>query len=132
MYQYKKTNPGQRDVTILYLFNAIIFAIDWAMIVFEEEEYRLLVHHTDELTTDKRYKSPDDALKDFKEIYKGLKFMDEFELLWRGPYEVEQSFVTKKLKYARKRKILKKIIRYIRFKKEYFFERLGLEKTWSL
>jgi hypothetical protein len=91
-----------------------------------------VVHYNDELTTDKRYKSPDDALKDFKEIYKDLKFMDKYDLLWRGPYEVEQSFVTKKLKYARKSKIIKKIIRYIRFKKEYFFGRLGAENRWSL
>ncbi len=132
MYQYKKPNPEQREITIIFLANAFYYKIDWAMIVFEEEEYRLVVHYNDELTTDKRYQSPDDALKDFKEIYKDLKSMDKYERLWRGPYDVEQSFVNKKLKYARKSKILKKIIRYILFKKEYFFERLGLEKTWSL
>ena len=132
MYQYKKPNPEQREITIIFLANAFYYKTDWAMIVFEEEEYRLLIHNKDELTVNKRYKSPDDALKDFKEIYKGLKFMDTFELLWEGPYEVEQSFVNKKLRYARKRKFIKKIIRYIRFKKEYFFVRFGLEKIWSL
>ncbi len=132
MYQYKKTNPEQRAVTIIFLANAFYYKIDWAMIVFEEEEYRLVVHYNDELATDKRYKSPDDALKYFEDIYTGLKFMDKYELLWDGPYEVEQSFVDKKLKYARKRKFIKKIIRYFLFKKEYFFVRLGLEKTWSL
>lgn len=132
MYRYKKTNPEQREIPIIFLANAFYYKIDWAMIVFEQEEYRLVVHYNDELTTDKRYKSPEDALKDFEDIYKGLKFMDKYDLLWKGPYKVEQSFVDKKLEYARKRKFIKKIISYIRFKKEYFFEILGLEKTWSL
>ena len=132
MYRHKKTNPEQREITIIFLSNSILYKIDWAMIFFEQEEYRLVVHSNYELTTDKRYKSPDDALTDFEDIYKGLKFMDKYERLWRGPYDVEQSFVTKKLKYARKSKFMKKIIRDIHFKKEYLFEKLGLEKTWSL
>jgi hypothetical protein len=132
MYNYKKTNPEQRELTIIFLSNAFYYKIDWAMIIFENDEYRLVVHYKDELFTDKRYQSPEEALKDFKEKYNGLKFMDKYELLWRGPYKVEQSWVNKKLKYARKSKILKKIIRYFRFKKEYFFSILGVENRWCL
>jgi len=117
-YKYKKINPEQKQ-TIMLLSNAFYYFIEWAMIVYEKDEYRLLVYYQDKLTTDKQYQSPEDAKKDFKEIYKDLKLMDTYDQEWVGPYEVEISWVNRKLRFARLRPFVKKIIRYFRSKKEY-------------
>jgi len=131
MYKCKEIYPGKL-VTIILLSNACCYFIDWAMIVYEEEGYRLLVYYNDNLTIYNRYTSSKDAIKDFKEIYKDLDRMDQYEPQWTIPYEVEISWVNKKLRYARFWPFIKKVIRYFSFKKEYLIQKFGLEKRWNM
>jgi len=131
MYKCKEIYPGKL-VTIMLLSNACYYFIDWAMIVYEEEGYRLLVYYNDKLTIYNQYKSSKDAIKDFKGIYKDLDRMDRYEPQWTIPYEVEISWVNKKLRYARLWSFIKKIIRYFSFKKEYLIQKFGLEKRWNM
>jgi len=121
-----------KKIEIIFLLNALYYFIDWAIIINEAygdgDGYRLLVYHKDKLTTDKRYESPEDAINDFREIYKDLERMDRYEPQWSFPYDVEISWVNKKLRYARLWPFIKKIIKYIHFKVEYFIVKFGWEK----
>jgi hypothetical protein len=126
MYKCKEIYPGKM-ITIVFLQNALYYFIEWAMIVYEKDGYRLLVYFNDNLTTDKTYRSPEAARKDFKEIYKNLERMDTYDQEWIGPYEVEISWLNKKLRHARLRPFIKKIIKYFSFKKEYLFVKFGWE-----
>jgi hypothetical protein len=126
--------PKTKRIEIIFLLNALYYFIDWAIIINEAYGggegygYRLLVYHKDRLTTDKRYESPEDAIKDFREIYKDLERMDRYEPQWSFPYDVEISWVNKKLRYARLWPFIKKIINYIHFKIEYLIVKFGWER----
>jgi len=43
MYKCKEIYPGKM-VTIVFLSNALYYFIEWAMIVYEKDGYRLLVY----------------------------------------------------------------------------------------
>ena len=124
--------PKTKRIEIIFLLNALYYFIDWAIIINEacgdRDGYRLLVYHKDKLTTDKRYESPGDAINDFREIYKDLERMDRYEPQWSFPYDVEISWVNKKLRYARLCPFIKKIVKYIHFRIEYLIVKFGWEK----
>lgn len=130
-YKYKTINPDKK-LTIMFLSNALYYFIEWAMIVYEKEEYRLLVYYNDKITTNKQYQSPEDARKDFKALYKNLERMDTYDQQWVGPYKVEISWVNRKLRLARLWPFIKKIIKYFSFKKEYLIVKFGWEKKWNM
>ena len=124
--------PKSSRIEIIFLLNALYYFIDWAIIINEEyrdgDGFRLLVYCNDKLTSDKRYESPEDAMNDFREIYKDLERMEQYEPQWSFPYDVEISWVNKKLRYARLCPFIKKIIKYIHFKMEYLIVKFGWEK----
>lgn len=86
-----------RDRAIVMLINSPIYFLDWAIIVFEKGNYRLVVSRKKRVSTDKFYTSLKGAKIAFIKSYQYLAFSVEYKPQWSHPYIPYKKWLREKL-----------------------------------
>lgn len=88
---------NRKDRAIVMLINSPVYFLDWAIIVFDEDSYRLLVSHKGRVSTDQRYDTMKGAKIAFIKSYRYLAFTKECKPQWSHPYVPYTSWLRKKI-----------------------------------
>jgi hypothetical protein len=92
-----KVKNEESDRAIVMLINSPIYFLDWAIIVMDAGNYRLVVSHKGRVDMDKTYDSMKGAKIAFIKSYKYLVFSEGYKPQWSHPYVPYKKWLRAKL-----------------------------------
>lgn len=94
------------DKKIISLFNAAYYFLDWVIIIFDENDYRLLAARKKKKPTDRRYKTLRGAKIAFASSFKIGVYSENYNKpYWSVPYTPEKDWLEEKLKLTEKKNL---------------------------
>ncbi len=83
---------------IIPLINSNHYLLEYVFIVFDEEDYRLVVNRCGEIITDENYKTVKGAKIAFLKFHGFLAVMDEVRARWSHAYTPDKEWLEQRLK----------------------------------
>ena len=95
--EFKLEPTIEEEMEIIRLINESRYLLQYVMILFEEEGYRLVVKRGCKIITNKNYKTLNEAKEAFLELHGSLAFKDDVLPIWSHIYPPDKGWLEKKL-----------------------------------
>jgi hypothetical protein len=90
----------KNEPKIIFLINSMHYLLEYVMIVFEEENYRLVVNRFGEIVTDENYKTLRGAKIAFLKFHGLLASNEKIRSKWSHIYKPDKEWLEQRLKGA--------------------------------
>jgi hypothetical protein len=92
-------SKSEKKNKIVFLVNSINYLLDWVIIVFEDEGYRLIVSNRGAISTDRYYETLKGAKIAFIRQYRFAAFSNPDIPEWSPPYRPDDDWLEQKTVY---------------------------------